>query len=128
MSQVIDDVATYLQNSNIGLTLGTNLFEGFLPPNPNVAVSVLETTGSKPNIDVPLYEPSFQILVRHTEIDLGQTLCDQIRNLLHRQYNLQLVSNGIYFYWIRLIAQGGHIGQDQTGRDMFSMNFETLRR
>lgn len=127
MSQVIDDVTQYLQAQGIG-TIGTNLFESFLPPKPDVAVAVLETAGLKPNIYVPIFEPSFQILVRNTEFDLGRTVCDNIITALHNKYNLQLVSGGIYFYWIRLITQGGHIGQDTTGRDLFSMNFETKRR
>lgn len=127
MSQVIDDVATYLAANGIG-TLGTNLFEAFLPPKPDIAVAILETAGLKPNIDVPIFQPSFQILVRDTVYDHGRTVCDNIKTLLHNQYNLTLVNGGIYFYWIRLITEGGHIGQDQTGRDIFSMNFETKRR
>lgn len=127
MSQVIDDIATYLQANGIG-TLGTNLFEAFLPPKPDVAVAVLETAGQKPFIDVPISKPSFQILVRDTAYDHGRTVCDNIKTLLHNQYNLTFVPGGIYFYYTRLISEGGHIGQDQTGRDLFSMNFETERR
>lgn len=127
MSQVIDDVATYLQAQGIG-TLGTDLFESFLPTSPDNAVAVLETAGLKPTIDAPLFRPSFQILVRATDYATGRTKCDAIKTALHNQYNLQLVTNGIYFYFIRLITEGGHIGQDGTGRDLFSLNFETERR
>jgi hypothetical protein len=127
MSLVIDDLAQYLALNGVG-TLGVNLFEAFFPPNPDSATASLETGGTKPEIDIPLYSPSFQVLVRSTAYDLGRTQCDLIRSLLHNQYNKQFVVGGIYFYFTRLIADGGHIGQDATGRDIWSMNFECLRR
>ncbi len=127
MSQVIDDIAQYLANNGVGV-LGTTLFESFLPPLPDNAVAILETGGTHPPVDLPLLTPSFQVLVRSTAYDVGRTQFDLIRSLLHNQYNLQFIPGGIYFYYTRLIADGGHIGQDGNGRDMWSSNYECLRR
>lgn len=127
MGQLIDEVANYLAANGIG-TVGTNLFEGLLPASPDSAVAIIETAGSKPDEYLPTYSPSFQVLVRSTAYDLGRTVCDNIRTLLHNKYNVTLVNNGNYYFWIRLITEGGHLGQDQTGRDLFSMNFEVKRR
>ncbi len=127
MSQLIDDVATYLQANSIG-TLGTNLFEGYMPPNPDASVAVIETAGLKPDIDLPLRDPSFQILIRSTEYDLGRAVADSIRVLLHNKYNLQLVASGIYFYRINLVTEGGLLGLDENGRNLFSLNFQCRTR
>lgn len=127
MSQTIDDIANYLQNNAIG-TLGTNLFESLLPDDNDNAVAVIETGGTKPSEYIPNKRPSFQILVRSTAYDVGRTTCDNIRALLHNKYNIQFIVNGIYFYFCRLITEGGHLGQDKNGRDLFSMNFECYTR
>lgn len=127
MSQLIDDIATYLQSNGVG-TLGINLFEGRLPSSPDAAVAVIETGGTQPNAYIPTKSPSFQVLIRATELDLGETVRQTIRSLLHNQYNTQFVLGGIYFYYCRLITEGGHIGVDSNGRDLFSLNFECYIR
>ena len=127
MGQLIDEVAQYLQTNGIG-TLGTNLFESLMPPEANQAVCVIETTGMKPDIEIPLRDPSFQILIRDIEFDKGRTVADNIRLLLHNFYNSPFVAGGIYVYRCNLVSEGGHIGMDIEGRDMFSLNFNCRTR
>lgn len=123
MGQLIDDIANYLQAKGIG-TIATNIFEGMLPDSPDVAICLYDTAGLQPDIYIPLNMPSFQIVHRNTELDLGEQTCDMLRSLLDRQYNILFVTNGVYVYSCNLTAQGGHIGRDDRGRDMFSLNFQ----
>lgn len=127
MGQLIDEVQQYLGANGVG-TIGTDLFQAMFPPTVDSGVCVIETAGLKPDDYLPTYKPSFQILVRSTEYDLGRAKCDTIRTLLHNKYNVTLVNGGNYYFWIKLITEGGHIGQDANGRDVFSMNFEVYRR
>lgn len=128
MSNIIDDVANYLASNGIG-TLGVNIFEGFLPQGVDQAVAVIKTGGDRPNIDLPVEHPSFQILIRNIEYDTGEAVFNKIRDLLHNQYNMQFQNgSSIYFYYCRLRADGGFIGKDAKGRDSWSMNFECETR
>jgi len=125
-SLFIDEVAQYLEVQGIGIYStdnNRNLFIGNLPDQPDTAVGVFDTTGGIPEIEIPLFMPSFQVIVRAAAIDVGETLVAQIRTALHNQYNLTFISNGTYVYNCNLTAQGGHIGRDDKGRDTFSLNF-----
>ena len=69
---VLDEVGTYLAATvtNVTLTLGTNLFLGRLPDDPDTCVSVQETGGQGPintmsNNTAPVIEqPNVQTLIR----------------------------------------------------------------
>lgn len=119
---VVSDVATYLQTNSIG-TLGTNLFKQFYPDIDGALVAVLDTGGQQPEEDIPLYLPTFQVFVRSTSYALGKAKLEAIRDLLHRQANVQLVSGGTYFYYILAQSNGGSIGRNENGKDEFSINF-----
>lgn len=123
MSNVIKEVAEYLEDNGIG-TLGTDLGYSWAPDDDlDVQVTVLDTGGVEPDRELPLSDPTFQIFIRSKDYDTGKTKLDAIRALLHQKTNVELVANGIYFYYIFLQAEGGHIGRNDAGDDEFSMNF-----
>lgn len=127
MSLVVDNVADYLANNSIG-TVGTNIFVGEQPPTPANCVTVLETGGLLPPIDIPSKKPTFQILIRNTNYSTGRTLLDTIRTLLHNKYGVTLAAGGNFFHSINAISEGGHIGKDDAGNDEFSINFQAYVR
>lgn len=127
MSIAIDDIADFLEDNSIG-TVGTDIFVGQQPDSPANCVTVLDTGGQRPDIDLPTKRPTFQVLVRNTNYANGAAKLLAIRNLLHNKYNATLVGGGNYFYSINAISEGGHIGQDDIGNDEFSMNFEAWTR
>jgi len=127
MAVVIDDVAQYLADNSIG-TLGTNLFKSFVPSSPDSCVTVLDTGGTKPDMDLPTKSPTFQIYIRSTSYSAGKSKLDSVRALLHQVANENLVANQTYFYYILALAEGGHLGRDENGRDLFSINFQALTR
>ena len=51
----------------------------------------------------------------------GRKKLNAVINLLHRVRHKQI--HGTYFDWIMANSAGGHIGQDDAGRDEFTANF-----
>jgi hypothetical protein len=128
MSKPIDDIAQYLADNSIG-TLATNLFKAYLPDKPDSCVVVYDTGGFEPDSYIPTGNPTFQIFVRSTNYTDGKAKVDSIVNLLHRKANIQLVTSGVYFYYIKLMNEPVHIGRDKNERDEFSINLIThIRR
>ena len=124
---LISEVAQYLDDQGIG-TEGTDIFHSYLPDSVDAAIAVLDTGGVQPDRYLPTKEPTFQIFVRSTSYNLGKATIDSIRTALHKKVNLNLVSGGIYFYFIFALSEGGHIGRNGRGLDEFSMNFQARTR
>lgn len=127
MAVVIDDIAQYLATNGVG-TLGTDLFKSFVPSTPDDCVTVLDTGGVKPDADIPTKSPTFQVYIRAASYSAGRAKLDSVRALLHQVANQNLVANQTYFYYILALAEGGHLGRDANGRDLFSINFQALTR
>ena len=127
MSHLIDEVADYLEDQAVG-TVGTDIFVGYLPESPNACIAVLDTGGMQPDPYLPTKEPTFQVFIRATNYDNGKTKLDAVRAILHQKANLQLISAGTYHYFILALSEGGHVGRDEIGRDLFSINFQTRTR
>lgn len=126
---LIEQVATYLQtNLSLG-TIGTDIFIGYTPDSqstPNEVISVIDTGGTEPDMYIPTHTPTFQVFIRAENYDAGKTILDTVRGL--HQFAGTLVSGQTYFYYILAIAEGGHLGRDEAGRDLFSINFRCKTR
>lgn len=119
---MINDIAQHIHNNSLG-TLATNLFIGHMPDTPNNCITIYETGGLPPSIELPRMSPTFQILIRNTSYATGRALLTSIRTLFHQKYNTQLVPNGTYFLSINVQGEGGSIGRDEIGLEQFSINF-----
>lgn len=115
-------IATYLAANGIG-SLGTDLFYTYYPDTNAASVTVLDTGGMQPDPYIPTYLPTFQIFVRSVDYTSGKEKLEAVRALLHRKANLQLVTNGTYFYYITAMSNGGHLGKNESGKHEFSINF-----
>lgn len=122
---LISDIAQHLHNNGIG-SLADSIFYGYSPADKDVVVSVLDTGGNNPDMYIPVKDPTFQIFIRDINYDSGKAKLDAVRALLHQQTNITIGS--IYFYYIFAIAEGGHLGRDDAGRDLFSINFRAKTR
>jgi len=118
---LIQQVARHLQNNSIG-TLATDLFVAHAPEKPNTCIAVIDTGGVKPSAYIPIKEPTFQVFIRSADYTTGKTLCDSVRTALHGKVGY-LINNETYFYFIHLISEPGHLGKDENGRELFSINF-----
>lgn len=125
---MLEDLADYMASQGVGIIEGgdASLFEDFMPDKPDNAVMIKDTGGSKPDVYLPTREPTFQVLVRNKDYSAGKAVAESIRTLLHRSANLTCGST--HFYFIALTAEGGHIGRDDEGREVFSLNFQARVR
>ncbi len=119
---LIEEIANYLVNLGMG-TMGSSIFLGHLPPSPDNAITVLDTGGVEPDRELPIDNPTFQVIVRNTDYETGYNNLLAIKEALHKKANWQIYENGKYYYYIFALSNGGHIGRDDNGRDEFSINF-----
>ena len=119
---LVNDIADYLANEELG-TVGTDIFVGNQPGSPTNCITVIDTGGTAPPIDLPSRKSTFQVLVRNSEYPTGAQMLESIRSALHNKYGITLVPGGNYCHSINAQSEGGHIGKDDLGNDEFSMNF-----
>lgn len=126
---LIAEVAQHLHNQSIG-SLASNLHYSYLPDTDtgSFSITVLDRGGLLPDSDIPTKEPTFQIYIKAQDYETGKAKLDAVRLALHQKKNVQLVPGGIYFYFILAMAEGGHLGRGENGKDEFSINFHARTR
>jgi hypothetical protein len=125
MGYLVDDVAQYLQTAGLG-TIGSDLFESYMPDTVDTGICVLDTGGPAPDADLPTHSPTFQVFIRGSNYITGRAKLDLVRSTLHQLANTQI--GNTYFYYILAQSEGGHIGRNERGLDEFSINFLCLTR
>jgi len=123
---LIEQVATYLQDDFDLGTIGTDIFIGFMPESPDACIAVLDTGGTEPSRYLPIESPTFQAFIRATNYDNGKAVLATVRGL-HGKYG-ELVSGEDHFMLLHAISEGGHVGRDEQGRDLFSIIFTCRTR
>ena len=124
---IIDELAQHIHNQGIAV-LGTSLFKSYLPESPDNCIAVIETGGNEPDHYIPTKKPTFQVMIRNTSYTTGRTALDNIRSAFEALVNSTVANGSTYFYYILANAEGGHLGRDEAGRDLFSINFRCLIR
>lgn len=119
---IINDLAQYLVDEELG-SLGSDIFKGNQPNSPTNCITVIETGGLRPPIDISSKKVTFQVLVRNSDYAAGAQKLADVRTALHNKYGITLVNGGNYCHSINALSEGGHIGKDDAGNDEFSMNF-----
>jgi len=130
MNSPAEDLQTYLGTlSALGLTLASNLFIAEQPAKPNNCVTVIDTGGYGTDLGLETqgYErPSIQILVRNTGYIAGYDLAQSIQVALHGLSHQTI--NGTVYTVIQCTSGPASLGQDESGREQFSVNFNAQRR
>lgn len=124
---ILDQLADYLSNQGLG-TAGVDIFTGYLPQSPDSCLAIIDTGGPVQDIDIPLKDITFQVIVRDTNYTDGRTAMDSVRDALHQKRGFKVYDGEDYFYFIYANSAGGHIGRDENGRDEFSINFRARLR
>jgi hypothetical protein len=117
---LLTDIANYI-NSNTSLTLGTDLFIGTLPANVESCVGIFQSGGVEPTTYLDVIKPTIQIIVRNTNYETAQQLSYEIYDSLHQLYNQTMGSTEIYT--IFALQEPTDIGEDETGRAVFTGNY-----
>lgn len=122
---MLDDLLNYAEAQGLG-TIGVNLFASRTPQNPDNCMSISLSGGPAPDRYLPTANPTFQVLIRTKEYDQGAERMAAVRSVFHRKANIMMGST--YVYYTALTAEGGPIGNDTEGRELFSLNFQSQIR
>lgn len=117
---MLDDLAAYMASHGIG-TVGTDLFKSYMPTDPVTNVTIYETGGPQPNKELPIKKPTFQVTVRSASYSTGRARLAAVRALFQGINSTTIGST--FFFYIEAISEGGHLGRDDNGADLFSINF-----
>ena len=122
---IAEEIATDLQTQGLG-TLATDLFIGNLPDTPDNALVVIDTGSLEPDKYLPFARTTFQIMVRNKTYAQGRAKLEAVKTRLHRLTNIIMGTKHVFY--ILANTDGGHVGRDDAGRELFSINFRTETR
>lgn len=114
------DIASHLQANGLG-QLGQDLFVSFQPSEPDDCITIYDTGGYAPDIDVPLRDPTCQVLVRSADYPVAMERAQAVFNLLHAKANYAL--GGAWIYLSKAEHEPTPIGPDENGRPEITLNF-----
>ena len=90
---MLKEIGTYLQAQGIG-TLGTNIFLGLMPDEPDNCIALFEYAGSPPDLHWNGEYPGLQVRVRGTSYAAARSKIGDIVKKLHGLYEQILSDEG----------------------------------
>ena len=124
------DISDMLKaESALNLIFATNLFVGKEPASPSDCVTIFDTSGQPPQLnltDQGMEYPSVQIRVRNIDYQTGWNMVDAIKSLLHGR--AQETWNGTLYSVIYCASGPVFLDYDDNSRARFIVNFNILRR
>jgi hypothetical protein len=118
---LINAIADLLAAEGLG-TVGTNLFVGHLPQEPDTALAIFPTGGFPADGTYPLDEPTFQLRSRSLDWATGYGLLTQAYTELHGLHHTTLDGHWVV-NCLGLQSAPTGIGRDEAGREEFTINF-----
>lgn len=140
MATILESVGDYLQNTSSAFgahasqgSLGTNIFLGILPDDPDACVAVYENAGSSPTFTmgaggIRIDYPMLQIIARAGREDYptARDKAENIRILLASV--LEQSVSGVHIMRIEPMGSVNLLGADPKYRPLVSVNFRCLVR
>jgi hypothetical protein len=132
MNPASEDIKDILEaESSLGLALGTDLFIGKEPADPNNCVTIFDTPGLPPQLTLAgkgedYFYPSIQVRVRNTNYLTAYSLADSIRDVLHGLAHETW--NGTLYILIQCTQGPALLDWDENNRCRFIINFNVQRR
>ena len=127
------DIADLLESeSSLGLIFNTNLFVGKEPATPINCVTVFDTPGFPPQInlggksDSNIFFPSIQIRVRNSSYLNGYDLINKIQWFLQATINETVDS--VLYQLIKCTQEPFLLDWDETDKARFVCNFDITRK
>lgn len=140
MATILESVGDFLQNTSSAFgahatqgTLGSTIFLGTLPEDPDACVAVYENSGSSPTFTmgsggIRIDYPMLQIICRGTREDYPTTRdkAESIRLILATV--LEQTVSGIHIMRVEPMGSVNLLGVDPKYRPLISVNFRCLVR
>lgn len=125
---MIKEITTYISTNITGLTIGKNLFSGYVPSTIEIPYIVLVETGGKTYPDLKDYvEKSLQVLSVARDYMQARDYANAVYSLLHSAAGITLpvIVAGSEYYINTIIAVTfpQSLGQDEKGNFIISTNY-----
>ncbi|MGA1036649.1 MAG: minor capsid protein [Ilumatobacteraceae bacterium] len=128
---LLDEVGAYLETEIGSLTLGTNLFLGRMPDDPDTCVTVYEYGGDAPvntmgsDAMPPVEQPRIQILVRASGYSTARTLALSCWTAVEAILNENL--SGTRYHRVSANQSPFPLERDSQDRVLFAQNFRVQK-
>jgi hypothetical protein len=131
---LLDEIGGFLQTNNVG-TLGSTLFLGLMPDQPDDCVSLFEYAGNPPDLHWNGEYPSLQVRARSKDYISARSKLEDVINLLHKLCDQKLppsdesVNSGCGTRYLLIKARGSPeiLKRDSNGRVELFVNFEIIK-
>jgi len=121
---VLAAISAYLATKNVG-TVGTDIFLGLLPDQPDNCTALFEYAGSPPDLHWNGEYPGLQVRVRNKSYAAARTKIGEIMKLLHGLHETQL--SGTRYLLIKARGSPEVLKRDASNRIEWFVNFEVMK-
>jgi len=121
---MLNDMGTYLQYQGIG-TLGTDLFLGLMPDQPDNCIALFEHAGTPPDLHWSGEYPGLQVRVRNKSYAAARTKIGEVAKKLHGLHEQTL--SGTRYLLIKARGSPEVLKRDNNNRIEVFVNFEIIK-
>jgi hypothetical protein len=121
---VLREIGAYLATKSIG-TVGTDIFLGLMPDQPDDCIALYEYAGSPPDLHWNGEYPGLQVRVRNKSYAAGRTKISEVMAALHGLHE-QTLSDTRYLL-IKARGSPEILKRDNNNRVELFVNFEIIK-
>ena len=121
---MLNEIGTYLQTQGKG-TVGTDIFLGLMPDEPDNCIALFEYAGSPPDLHWNGEYPGLQVRVRNTSYAAARTKIGEAMTALHGLHE-QTIS-GTRYLLIKARGSPEVLKRDNNNRVELFVNFEIMK-
>lgn len=121
---LLDELAAYIESNGLG-TRATDLFEGFLPDDPDLVTVLFETPGAPPSLIDGRETRSVQVQTRAAGYGDARARAEAVYALLHGLHDVTL--SGARYLLIRAKQPPFSLGRDDRQRTEMAFNIAATR-
>lgn len=127
MNPTSEDMKDRLEESAVALgTFGTDLFIGTMPPEPDTNVTLRDLPWKKAMLNYELKQPGMQALIRGAKGKYRNTML-KAEEVFDALSGYQGTINGTRYLLVEAVSSPAYLGEDESNRPLFSINFEVQR-
>ena len=121
---MLKEIGTYLATKSIG-TVGTDIFLGLMPDEPDNCIALFEYAGSPPDLHWNGEYPGLQVRVRNKSYAAARTKIGEAMTALHGLHEQTL--SGTRYLLIKARGSPEVLKRDNNNRVELFVNFEIIK-
>ena len=121
---MLTEIGAYLATQNVG-TVGTDIFLGLMPDQPDNCIALFEYSGSPPDLHWNGEYPGLQVRVRNKSYAAARTKIGEVMEKLHGLHEQTL--SGTRYLLIKARGSPEILKRDNNNRVELFVNFEIIK-